>query len=468
MTFRDGSVFTGSFVNGKRQGHGLLRMPSGAEREGMWVNNQQQGPGRMRAANGSEYRGEFLANLPNGQGSYTYPNGSVATGSWVAGKLRGPGEISWPAGLLFRGSFMDGVKHGPGIECNLRTGVCHEQHWENGTLKRKFKLERQQVPADIVARFGPPALVGGVGAGVAGQGGAAAAAGVAAAAAVAVGGSSPIPNLPTILVQNMRMPVSAAAPYERTYTGPVLKASPTVPHGLNGTLVAPTFTYQGGFNKARFHGPGRTTMPNGSVREGVYFESKLNGPGRFVNTTSGSVYEGLFVASVPEGAGVMKLKDGTVVEATYRAGLAEGFGTITSPSFNYAGELVGGKPTGHGRMKWPQLEMEFVGTFKNGVRDRGTMWRNAADAKIPLYQGSFLAGKAEGLGKAITRSGWIYEGSWKVHTTLTITPSPHCLQPRTTCSLTHTPSLTSTWMLCLGCCCFLSSLLFCVFLTLSL
>ena len=66
--YDDGSVYEGTFKDGRQHGTGTYRLPSGFEYTGEWVEGEITGEGTARYPNGSVYVGTFLNGRPNGKG----------------------------------------------------------------------------------------------------------------------------------------------------------------------------------------------------------------------------------------------------------------------------------------------------------------------------------------------------------------------------------------------------------------
>lgn len=57
--YDNGSVYEGTFRNGRQHGKGTYRLPNGYEYSGDWVDGEIRGQGRARYPNGSVYEGAF-------------------------------------------------------------------------------------------------------------------------------------------------------------------------------------------------------------------------------------------------------------------------------------------------------------------------------------------------------------------------------------------------------------------------
>lgn len=126
----DGSVYSGTFVFGKREGQGTLMVPvtpkepaststtqrEEAERQtdkivsssladpdaahlrllykGQWQNNHYEGKGAIYYDDGTVYQGEWVNGAQKGWGSMDYADGSRYEGEWQAGKRHGHGKLT--------------------------------------------------------------------------------------------------------------------------------------------------------------------------------------------------------------------------------------------------------------------------------------------------------------------------------------------------------------------------------------
>ncbi|KAK2864487.1 hypothetical protein Q7C36_003641 [Tachysurus vachellii] len=86
-------VYTGSWVNGKRDGFGKCFYSSSAQYEGEWVQNIRSGWGWMQLENGDVYEGEWLRDKPHGHGALLLSNGNRYEGGIKDGKKHGHGRF---------------------------------------------------------------------------------------------------------------------------------------------------------------------------------------------------------------------------------------------------------------------------------------------------------------------------------------------------------------------------------------
>ena len=161
--YKDGSKYTGSYLDGKRHGRGVLRFKNGGYYEGEWAKDCYEGTGRyvsaggvyegmfrggelcgrgvFRWANGDVYDGEWAANAADGVGAKTYADGRVEEGRWKADKFLGCPELEeqyetftgfgrkrWGDGSAYVGEWLSGKRHGQGI-FTFSSGDVYEGRW---------------------------------------------------------------------------------------------------------------------------------------------------------------------------------------------------------------------------------------------------------------------------------------------------------------------------------------------------
>ena len=110
---KDGSVYEGPLVDGKRTGKGTLTWPSGDIYEGDWRDDKRNGKGTMTLTNGNIYEGDFVDDKLHGKGKYTWGKdslwaGDVYEGDFVDGKFNGIGTYTYADGRVESGRWKDG------------------------------------------------------------------------------------------------------------------------------------------------------------------------------------------------------------------------------------------------------------------------------------------------------------------------------------------------------------------------
>ena len=91
LTAPDGTVYTGSFVDGLRDGTGKITMPDGFTYDGQWSGGEIEGTGTATYPNGDIYEGAFEGGKRQGQGTMRYKSGEEVSGQWVNGALQEAG-----------------------------------------------------------------------------------------------------------------------------------------------------------------------------------------------------------------------------------------------------------------------------------------------------------------------------------------------------------------------------------------
>ncbi|MBR0900278.1 hypothetical protein JQ616_35460 [Bradyrhizobium tropiciagri] len=95
------SVFKGTLKDGRPEGDGvLLVFRTGYSYSGHWVNGLMDGHGILKLENGDRYDGEFVAGKMDGEGRYASSDGSIYQGGFRNGSRHGRGKL-----LLAGGSY---------------------------------------------------------------------------------------------------------------------------------------------------------------------------------------------------------------------------------------------------------------------------------------------------------------------------------------------------------------------------
>ena len=119
VQYQNGDVYEGTY-NDSKQKHGFGKytfkqpavedeVPPEVSYEGDYVNGLRQGVGVMKFPDSGRYHGQFSEGERHGQGSYMYPNGDVYSGEWVQGRKEGPGTYLFKeSDSSFRGIWKNG------------------------------------------------------------------------------------------------------------------------------------------------------------------------------------------------------------------------------------------------------------------------------------------------------------------------------------------------------------------------
>ena len=133
VSYDDGSSYTGSLVNGARQGQGKVKYSNGSVYEGNWFNDQCHGQGKCFYFDGSYYEGSWSNGSEHGEGKYTWVDGSYYEGSWSNGSQHGEGKFTWADGSYYDGNWAEGSYQGYG-KYVFSNGATYEGNWSEGAL----------------------------------------------------------------------------------------------------------------------------------------------------------------------------------------------------------------------------------------------------------------------------------------------------------------------------------------------
>ena len=151
-----GNIYQGGFINGMKEGSGVLLFADGEIYDGDWKADRREGRGKETWADGSGYEGEFRQGKKEGRGKMKYANGDIYDGDWRDGKFEGKGKMAWHNGNVYEGDFRHGKKDGRGKE-TFADGETYDGDWKAdkreglGILKnRQKKLTQRGVWRDDI------------------------------------------------------------------------------------------------------------------------------------------------------------------------------------------------------------------------------------------------------------------------------------------------------------------------------
>src|SRR5512145_681773 len=107
--YSNGFIYEGNFVNGLREGRGMLKGADGSWFDGMWVKDKFEGQGTYVWPNGAKYIGAWTNGVQNGYGIYFYTNGDKYTGYFKDNLFEGEGKYTWADGTSEGGIYEKGV-----------------------------------------------------------------------------------------------------------------------------------------------------------------------------------------------------------------------------------------------------------------------------------------------------------------------------------------------------------------------
>jgi serine/threonine protein kinase len=137
VPYGDGSIYVGQLVDGRRNGLGVVELPSGERQAGEWKDDRLNGLAVLTLPDGRRYEGEWKMqvrdgygvlhlgegdqvageqgpNAVNGYAVWRSRDGTERLGQWRDGKLEGPG-VENVDGTKYEGEFRSGAQHGKGV-----------------------------------------------------------------------------------------------------------------------------------------------------------------------------------------------------------------------------------------------------------------------------------------------------------------------------------------------------------------
>ncbi|GJS34501.1 phosphatidylinositol 4-phosphate 5-kinase 8-like protein isoform X1 [Tanacetum coccineum] len=115
ITWSSGASYEGDFSGGYLDGFGTLANSDGSTYKGSWRFNNQHGLGRKQYSNSDIYDGCWKEGVHEGNGKYAWCNGNIYIGNWKSGSMCGRGVMKWLNGDQFDGYWLNGYRQGSGV-----------------------------------------------------------------------------------------------------------------------------------------------------------------------------------------------------------------------------------------------------------------------------------------------------------------------------------------------------------------
>ena len=133
--YENGNIsYEGDFVNDKREGYGKEYFENGKLKyEGYFVNDKYEGNGKYYWEDGKYlYDGRWSNDKRNGQGKLIDKNGNVVyEGNFTDDKYEGYGKYIWEDGNYYIGEWYNNKRHGNGIEYSKDGILINKGHFFN-------------------------------------------------------------------------------------------------------------------------------------------------------------------------------------------------------------------------------------------------------------------------------------------------------------------------------------------------
>lgn len=109
IRFKDGRIFRGKHIHGNIIS-GVMSYPDGSVYEGGWVDGKRHGQGICTFADGSHYEGDFAEGEFHGHGQLVWSDGGFYLGDWCRGEIDGMGmEVRADGTLRHNGAWRQGI-----------------------------------------------------------------------------------------------------------------------------------------------------------------------------------------------------------------------------------------------------------------------------------------------------------------------------------------------------------------------
>ena len=125
-----GDNYEGQLKNDHFHGYGVMQFDNGRVFEGTYVKGQMV-QGKMTYQDGSVYDGSWVNCARHGSGKCIFGDGSVYEGGFKAGHFHGHGKMTWNDGGYYVGDWFEGQMHGQGREIRPDGSTRHDGDWKH-------------------------------------------------------------------------------------------------------------------------------------------------------------------------------------------------------------------------------------------------------------------------------------------------------------------------------------------------
>lgn len=115
LSFADGSIYDGAFLNGRITGRGQYTNAMGEVFEGDFLDGVLHGKGCFTSVMKEVHKGEFVDGFLHGHGTFDNGRGDVFTGTFQRGNKSGRGHQKYRTREEYEGYFLCGTRTGHGV-----------------------------------------------------------------------------------------------------------------------------------------------------------------------------------------------------------------------------------------------------------------------------------------------------------------------------------------------------------------
>lgn len=127
----DGDFYEGGLKNDHKHGTGIMRFADGRVFEGEYIRGQMI-QGKMTYQDGSIYGGSWVDGMRHGRGKCIFVDGSQYEGDFREGNFHGHGKMTWNDGGWYVGNWSNGEMDGLGREVRPDGSLRHDGEWSGG------------------------------------------------------------------------------------------------------------------------------------------------------------------------------------------------------------------------------------------------------------------------------------------------------------------------------------------------
>lgn len=379
------TIYTGEWERGLRSGDGVLTYPDGMTVTGKWKSDVLQPRVSVVYVDGATYEGEWTRDRQEGVGIFTDPQMRRYTNHWSAGKRSGEGSVTFPNGVIFQGTWADDVA----VEgkYHFPNGDVYTGDFDENTFAREGTGEcvtakgyvytgswhADQKSGNGTMRYTTTVANSFAISDLNSKGKTSEAGGA------ADGGSTDSNQLSS--------GGNAQSAVECIYEGEWLN---DLRNG-HGCLTDAEGIYEGCFLNDRRCGEGeQRNLRTGSFYRGCWKDNHRTGRGTYYSATKQTTYEGIFLQDRLAGVGTAESALARErYEGTWLDGLQQGYGTLVLPN----GDTL-------------------RGTWHRGVPEEPSKVEYAAAHDGSRYVGLWSDNQRNGTGMQIFAGGSVYEGDW--------------------------------------------------------